>query len=509
MDPGKPPASTEGAEQIRFTSRNRPAPSEDCAGFRRLRGEIPQNVRVRMELTSTSVLRGSRQVLLGPALGFALILMTALAAAPAMAGELRVTLDAEAGVRSDGNYGQIAQTGEEAEDQELARAGLNLLLSWIQQDRFQIALGYSPSYERSLDDEELSGTAHRLDLALRGDLTRRLSLQLRERLLSSPNLDLYQPVIAGEPVAVPERGDQLLHSLDVSLNQELSRRFSFVVGANHSERSFEDEGLFDTETLSGRLGAAWRWTEEQVFEANASAGVYTYENDRETDVRTLGLTYQHPLGRDTLLRVEGGSFWVEASQPGRVITPPVDPDPVDPDAEPLPPVEVVEPLEESKTGWRGGVRLSQRRELFNWEVGYRHDVAPGYGLGRESEVDNGFVGISTNIGRRLTFGLDGNASRQREIIGDGDSSGVEERSLDFAAGTARATWAIVPAVRLTGGYSRIWQESKLEPFEDLSYDRFFLGLAFRIFSTGETPRSPEDLRRPGEEIDADEEPDAQ
>lgn len=448
--------------------------------------------------------------------GLCLVLAGALAAlvadpAPAVAGELRVTLDGEAGVRSDGNYGQVAQVAgadDEVKEQELARAALNLLLSWTQQDRFQLALGYSPSYERSLDDDELTGTAHRLDLALRADLTRRLFFQARERLLSSPNLDLYQPVIAGEPVAVPRRGDQLLHGLDLSLTHELSRRAAWFVGATHSRRTFEDEGLFDTETLGGTVGGSWRWTEQQVFEATAGASVFSYENDRETDVRTLGLAYQHPLGQDTLLRVEAGSFWVEASNPGRPRV--IDPDPVGPDGEPLPPIVETVVDEESKTGWRGGVRLNQQRRLFNWNVGYRHDVSPGYGLGRESEIDAAFLGISTNVGRRLVLGLDGNASRQQEIVGSlGESDDAEERDLEFAAGTARLSWAILPALRLTGGYSRIWQSSKVEPFDNLSYDRYFLGLSFRIFSTGETPRSPGELQRPEEEIEEDEQPDAQ
>jgi hypothetical protein len=468
-----------------------------------------------METTMTSVWRKIRCGFPG----LCLVLAGALAAgpSPAMAGELRVTLDGEAGVRSDGNYGQVAQTGlteEEIENQELARAALNLLLSWTRQDRFQLALGYSPSYERSLDNDELTGTAHRLDLALRGDLTRRLFFQARERLLSSPNLDLYQPVIAGEPVAVPRRGDQLLHSFDVSLNHELSRRFGWLVGAAHGRRSFEDETLFDTETLEGRVGGSWRWTENQVFEATAGAGLFTYENDRETDVRTLGLAYQHPLGQDTLLRVEAGSFWVEASNPGRPRV--IDPDPVGPEGEPLPPIVETVGNEESKTGWRGGIRLTQERRLFNWNAGYRHDVSPGYGLGREAEVDAAFLGISTTIGRRLLLGLDGNATRQQEIVGSlGGSDDAEERDLEFAAGTARLSWAILPALRLTGGYSRIWQSSKVEPFDNLSYDRFFLGLSFRLFSTGETPRSPGELQRPEEpeeleeEIEENEQPDAQ
>lgn len=433
-------------------------------------------------------------------------------ARPAGAGELRVTLDAEAGVRSDGNYGQVAQTGEEVESQDLARGGFNLNLSWNQLDRWQAALGYSPSYERSLDDSSISGTAHRLDLALRGDLTRLMSLQIRDRLLSSPNLDLYQPVVAGEPVAVPRRGDQLLHSLDVSLNHEITRRFALVGGADTSQRRFEDPALIDSDTLGGRLGAVWRWTEEHTFEAIASAGTFSYENGRESDVRTAGLGYERPLGRNVRLSLEAGAFWVEVTDPGRAVLVPAPADPTDP-IDPTDPADPAGPSgaaveEESKTGWRGGFRFSQQLQLFGWSAGYRHDVAPGYGIGRESVVDNGFVGVATGIGRRLTFGLDANASRQREV--DDTNADTSGRELEFAAGTARLSWAVLPSLRLTGGYSRIWQSSKVEPFEDLSYDRYFLGLAFRIFSTGEAPRLPDELGRRGEPSDdAAAEPDAQ
>jgi hypothetical protein len=440
-----------------------------------------------------------------------LILTTlALLAPPAGAGELRVTLDGEAGVRSDSNYGQIHQTDEEeVENRELGHAGLNLNLSWNQLDRWQFAVGYSPSYERSLDDSELSGTAHRLDVAVRGDLTRLLSLQARGGLLSTPNLDLYQPVVAGEAIAVPRRGDQLLYNADVSLNHELTRRLSIVGGAQASQRRFDDPVLFDSETLGGRLGAAWRWTEEHTFDATVSTSVYSYENDRETDVRTLTLGYERPLGRNIRLGLDGGAFWVKASEPGRapIDSVPVDPVPVDP----VDPVDTFAPEEESKTGWRGGVRFSQELQLFNWNAGYRHDVAPGFGLGRESEVDTGFLGVSTSIGRRLTLGLDGNASRHRDLADDRNDLGTDAntRDLKFAAGTARVSWAVFPSIRLSGGYSRIWQSSRVEPFEDLSYDRYFLGLAFTIFSRGEAPRSPEDLEHRGEETDAAAEPDTQ
>ncbi|HEX7181201.1 MAG TPA: hypothetical protein VF756_05120 [Thermoanaerobaculia bacterium] len=421
---------------------------------------------------------------------------------PAQAGELRALVEAEAGVRSDGNYRQAAVTEDEVLDEELeqevARAGLRLLLSYVTAEKFELALGYSPAYERTLGDAEVSGTTHRLDLGFRGDLTRRLSLQVRERLLSAPNLDLYAPATAGEATAVTRRGDQLRHGLTVSLNHELSRRTSLLAGLSHSLQTFEESNLFDAETLGANLGAGFRFAEDRQLGVSAGLALYTWEDDREADVQTLGVSYSHPLGRSSGFAVEAGSFNIDATRPARA---------------PLPGEEPEEPEEESTTGWRGGLQFHQQRELFQWNAGYRHDVSAGYGLGTPSEVDNVFLGISTNVGRRLTLGLDGNASRHEDILDLRRGADVEEddeaggpRELEFAAGTARFSWNIFQFLRLNGGYSRVWQRSDVEPFDNLSYDRYFLGLAIRIFSTGETPRSPDELERRGAPTDDDEEP---
>lgn len=431
------------------------------------------------------------------------------AAPPARASEVRVLLDAEAGVRNDGNYGQATQAGIDPEDIQgtsVGRAGFNLQLSTDIRERFFLALGYSPSYERMLSSEdndqghERSGTAHRLDLGLRGDLTRRLAFQIHERLLKAPNLYLDAPLTTADSMAAPRRGDQLHHSLDVTLDQSLTRRFSVLAGVFHTLRDFEDPALFDAERLGAHLGAAWRWTERESLEATASTETFDFENGRQSDVQTLDVGYARPLGRDTELHLEAGMFSVDTTRPGRVAVPAA---PDEPGTGTLQELERIE-----ATGWRGAVSLSQQRRLFHWDAGYRHDIAPGYGLGRETEVDNLFAGLSTTVGRRLVLGLDGNASWHRELEAVRAAEGDSGTLLEFAAGTARVSWAILPALRLTGGYSRVWQESDVEPFDDLSYDRYFLGLAFRIFERGEAPRTPDDLERLGEPTD-DAEPDDQ
>jgi hypothetical protein len=399
-----------------------------------------------------------------------------LCAAPGHAGELRVLLEGETGVRNDGNFRQQARQARQAGEgdpqaQDVGRAGFHLLLSYNARRLFDLALGYSPSYERSFDDSSLAGAGHRLDLGLRGALTRRLALDVRERLLSSPGLDLSTPATAPESIAVARRGRQLSHSLDIGLSNELSRRSTLKLGLSNSVRRFEnrsdEDRLADAQSIGADIGAAFHLDRERDLEFTAGMERFSWESGREAKVRTLEASYNHPFGRFVRLRLEAGSFYVEPRQSA------------------------------SKTGWQGGLRLSREGRLLHWNTGYRHDVAPGYGVARAVEADNAFFGLSSNVGRRLTLGVDGSGSRQRDI------DAAAKPLTELAAGTLRLSWGFTPALRLTGGYSRVWQRSHVQLFDDLSYDRYFLGLSFRIYRTGDKPRAPEELERRGEPTDAE------
>jgi hypothetical protein len=421
---------------------------------------------------------------------------------PAGAGELRVLLEGETGVRNDGNLSQVGeQSGQlDPQAQNVGRAGLDLQLSYTTRQRFDLALGYSPSYERSLDKASLGGATHRLDLGLRAALTQRVNLDVRERLLSTPGIDLYAPVIAPESFAAAQRGRQLFHLLEVTLKDPLTHRTTLEVGASQSIRRYENSALSDARTVGGNLGLAFHYDRERALELTAGAQRFNWENGSESNVETLLAGYTHPFGRSTRLRVDAGAFHVQQVQSGIASLPggPRTPAPAGTG---------------DKTGWLGGAQLSQERRLFRWNVGYRHDVAPGYGVDLPVQVDNGFLGMSANVGRQLTVGLDGYGSRQRDlqskVLSTNAASANGSGTLtDFATGTLRLSWSFLPSMRLTGGYSHIWQRSNVKLFDNLSYDRYFLGLAFRIYRTGERPRAPEELEHRGEPTNADLQPDA-
>lgn len=439
--------------------------------------------------------------------GEILLALVVLLAAPASAGDLRVVLEAEGGVRNDGNYDRIDTVGdpalEEEADENLARAGFNLRLSY-EMPRWTLALGYFPSYEWMLDDTNVNGTTHRLDLGLDGNLTRRLKMSVRERLLSSPGLDLYQPFLAAEPMALTRRGDQLNHALDLGLEQELTRRSVLLLGAGHTLHSFDGEDLSDTQTLLARMGLGFRPAEDRRFDLLATAGRYDFGERRvpiglgsvdlaghKSNIATLGAGWQQPFFRDGRFRIEAGMFALDSTRTAVI------PDPADGE-----PTVIEEDFEE--TGWRGALEISRQLEVFGWSLGYRHDVSAGVGLGRATEVDNAFAGISANVGRQLFLGLDANLSRHHELV-DGPAADLilENKLVESAVGTARFSWGFSSIARLNGGYSWIWQESRVQPFEDLSYSRYFVGLALQVFRTGEEPRDPV----PQEEME-DDEPDA-
>lgn len=452
-------------------------------------------------------------------IALACVALVGLLAAPVTAGELRVVLDAEAGVRSDGNYGQVENLdrAEVEENESVARGGFNLRLSY-ELPRMVLALGYSPSYEWVLDNADVNGTAHRLDLGLAANLTRRLKLNVRERLVSSPSIDLYAPFSEPETIAVTRRGDQLTHGLDVSLAQEITRRTSVLLGAAHSLRTFEESDLADTETLSGRFGLGFQLAPDRRLDIQGTSGTYDFGDGRnvgdgggegsgglrelgrngEADVQTLSLGWTQSFLREGQFRIEGGVFSVDSTRVEAVRG--------TGEGEPLQEVRV----EEEHTGWRGAVGLSRQLELFNWNLGYRHDVSAGAGFGRAVQVDNAFAGVSTRIGRNLVLGLDGNASRQEDLsdeeVDPADPLLRPERArlVEALAGTARFNWRFSQVAALNGGYSYIRQDSQVEPFEDLSYSRYFLGLALQLYRSGEEPREPADAG----ETD-DDEPDAQ
>ena len=369
------------------------------------------------------------------------------------------------------------------QDRTLGRAGFNLQLSYAL-ERLSLALGYSPSYDWGLNNDSsgISGTTHRLDFGLVGDLNRQLRLNVRENLLSTPDVDLYAPVSTPETTVVTQRGNQLSHTLDVSLDQTLSRHGLLLIGVTHSLRRYQDAGLSDSETLGGRLGAGFDLARRGRIEGNLAVSRYDYGNGGDADARTLGVAWASDLGRDNHLRVEVGSYSVDSTLRSAS----------DPAAR----------ERQNDTGWRGGLQFAQDRRLFHWSLGANHDISPGAGLGRAVTADNAFLGISTAVGRRLTLGLDGNVSRQRDLAREGSGTGLgDSRSslTEFAAGTARAGWSFAPAFRLEGGYSRIWQRARVEPFANLSYARYYVNLAFRIYDSGKTPLRPENLGRPTDE----------
>jgi hypothetical protein len=416
-------------------------------------------------------------------------LLALLLAAPAQAqppGRVNVRLEGEAGARDDGSYG-LQQDSALRQGRTVGRAGFNLQLSYTL-ERLSLALGYSPYYERTLDGSGLSGTTHRLDFGLVGDLSRRSRLSVRENLLSTPDVDLYAPVTTPETTVVTRHGNQLSHLLDVSLDQTFSRYASMIVGVTHSLRRYEDPNLYDSETLGGRLGAAFELARGSRVEAALGVDRYDYKQRGSSDVRTLGVAYATDLGRENHLRIEAGAYSADST---------------------LRPVGgQVAAGRQSDTGWRGGLQFARDERLFHWSLGASHDISPGAGLGRAVTADNAFLGLSTAVGRRLTLGLDGNASRQRDLPHQGSSStpGDNEVLTEFAAGTARAGWSFAPAFRLEGGYSRIWQRAQVAtPFANLSYSRYYVNLAFRIYSSGETPLEPASLGRPT----TDEKPDSQ
>jgi hypothetical protein len=406
-------------------------------------------------------------------LGLALSLLAQPARA---AGQLNVQLEAEAGVRNDGNYAQRtnpenpADTGVlSSRQQSFGRGGFNLNLSYVLK-RWQLAMVYNPFYEAGFKSREFAGLTHRLNLALAGNLSERTTLRLSERLLSTPTLELFGPTL-GDTVVSPRKGRQLFQDFDAEIASNVTRRTVFFVGADQFIRSFEEPGLVDSRGVGGRTGLRFHLDEEREVELKAGAASYRFGPGRSANVALATVAYSKVFVRDSEVRLVLGGFSVTSQTGGNQ-------------------------RELRSQGLQGGLDLTHQRERFRYNASLHHGIAPGVGIGRPVVLDNVVLGVST-VGRRLTVGLSGSAARSQDFQGasavsnrpTGANRG-DRRLVDFVAGNLDASWSFADWGRLHGGYSRIWQSSRIAAFDTVAYNRYFLGLALAVYRTGERPENP-------------------
>ncbi len=435
---------------------------------------------------------------LQPGAGFAALpplalglLALAAPAVPAAAGELRVVVEATAGLREDGNYFQSAvvppesapedpespdPTREELEAQ-VAVAGLRTSLSY-QLPRSAVALVYSPTWEVNLDNRDFDEVAHRLDLGYTRDVSRTSRLSLRERLLYSSDVEL-SPAFLDDTLVVTPRGNQLRHSLGLDVGSDLSRRWRLGFGATHTYRDYDSPELVDTGSAGATVGLQCALDPQSAWGFGAGYHRYDYAG-RTDDVASVFATYRIELMRGLDLDVTAGAFHLQRSRERPAGGPAPLPG--------SPPVTVV--TEEERDGWQGGLGLAGLRPRFSWSLGYDHGVNPGYALGRSVESDRVRVAVNVPLARRFGFGLSGTGTQNRDVGAPGRAIGDQLDINRFAAGALTAGWGFADWGRLSGSYSYVWQESDVAALGDLSYDRFTLGIALRLYASGEAPYEP-------------------
>lgn len=413
----------------------------------------------------------------------ALVVLVLAPAASLNAGELQVLLEAVAGVRSDGNYLQSAEPLPTTEEEQqtarrhtVGRGGLNLDLNY-RRPRLDFALGYSPTYEQSLRDKSLNGITHRLRLGMLGNLSRRTTFSLDEHLIASPNLELVAiaPTDVPQTTAVPRRGNELIQRADAGLTFAMTPHTSYFLTADQTTRTFSAAGLVDSDTVGATAGIGWHRSERNEIQVRVGGSRFDFHGVRSADVGTAGLAYRRTVGRDGQFRLEAGGFVIAATDRAVGLgTPPET-------------GSTTASAQSRRSGVRGALAWNTVHTRWSWSAGYRHDVAPGIGLGRPVLADDGFAGIAT-VGRRVSVGLDLHASRSRDL-----GTQVDARPLtEFAAATLRTSWAFTNWGRFDAGASRVYQRARVPGFDNLSYNRYFLGIAVRLYSRGVTVDFPPD-----------------
>lgn len=409
--------------------------------------------------------------------GFLLATLVLLCARPSLAaGQLRAVLEAEGGLRSEDNYGQIEKTGDgesrlRSQSVLFGQGGFNLNLSYTK-ERLDLALIYSPFYEGTLNHKDvgrISGVTHRLSFGLTGQLSRRSTLRLSESFVSSPTLALFGPTLQNTLV-VPRRGNELLDTTDAELDTDLTRSVVLLVGGDGFVRRFDDPSLVDTRGVDGFAGLRFHLNEEHDLEVRGGTSFYRLGPGISSHVTTGTAAYMATFSRGSVLRIELGGYSLTN--------------------------DGVVGGQRRTNGVQGSLNLTREGQLYRGQASLSHGIAPGVGIAQPVVLDNAFLGLST-VGRRFNWSLGVNGARSSDVAGRREVNPPVDathtngsRLVDFAAGTVDLSWSFAGRGRLHGGYSRVWQRSEVAGLGNVSFNRFFLGLGLVIYSTGETPKVP-------------------
>lgn len=370
------------------------------------------------------------------------------------------SVDVGAGYRNNGDY---FQTGED--EGQTSQALGNLFASYaLRVARTQVFLQYTLLADRRLDDPQETSLSHRLGFRLASHLSQRSRVRITANARLSP--EIFAPAEnTGQAIVVTTRSDQLATLAGIQWDRDVGRRVGLDLALWHESFTFDDPEAADTQALRAEIGGRLGLTQRTSWYLRGGTQRNRLESqDLNALLASTGLRIRlgREVGPDELLwgffaadkeiQLEVGGY--QSDRPG--------------DAD----------RNETVTGFRGLAQYFQRAGRTRWNLGVRRDLRPGRGVDTTVEADTGFAGLSRTFGRRLTLGLFGSLSRQRELEEDTDLG-------EFTGVNATLDWVIVSRLGLSANHEWIKQtRGESIAIEDLSYTKWSIFLTLRLLSLG-------------------------
>lgn len=389
------------------------------------------------------------------------LLALVLPATAAGAGEYRFTLDGFLGAWGYSNYYQLDL--ENPQNRTLGGAGLTLGLDY-RTPRSETTLDYTPTFRESLEGPGVSSWAHALAFGWEVRPTARTTWNVSERLLYS---DHYELDALSDPNVdlVARRSDQLSNRVTVDVAHDLTRRALLLGGVDHRARLYDDDVLYDGQSLGAHAGFGYRLTaarEWRFLVEGRRFDVQAFDDTADEVGFTVG--YRADVGRRGSIDLSAGGQRVDA---------PVRLPGLGEDGAPLP-VDG----RETYDGWHAAGAANWNGERVDLGVDAAHAVGSGSGLGRPVLVDSAGASVAFKLADPLRLTLDGRGTRS-ELLATGDL--VNE----FVVGSAALHWSVLPWLGLTGGYSLVRQTSHVAELPSLTDHRWFANVSFRVVERGE------------------------
>ena len=309
------------------------------------------------------------------------------------------------------------------------------------------SLHYRPFYTRYRVNDQFDTSNHALDWDGSYRLSRLTNLKLLERFSYSRDpIQVASPETGDSPV-LTRQTKRWRNAADAGVDLGLSRSVSFLMGAFARVDRYQDPGLADTNTYTGRVGVLDHLGRQDRLATTYSYSRFLLNSDAASDVSSHGLDVEWSHGAPGRTELGLSVGLAEVFQSGA-----------------------------RQNRFTGGASFHRPFRHADFVTGYRRSLSADTGVASVTLAQNAYAGFSGGLGRRVTLGLVADYGTRKSALTEGT-----DVDLSYAGGTVRGSVTLNERFSLTGEASRRRQNDAVGVGSDVTADIYFLGLAFKIF----------------------------